>query len=163
MTESAYSINPYILTDIHSPTFGMSDHIRHDFNRIATLPEQRWNSNKHYYREILNHIGSAQRILEVGTGKGGLARLMAETSQEVTGVDLSENMIAATNDPGPASDTCSKKLQTGGGSDSPGRIIRRASVLACLNFSILLCNNSQSNLYDNLRCQTSLVSQWRCS
>ncbi|MCR4435999.1 MAG: class I SAM-dependent methyltransferase [Clostridiales bacterium] len=66
-----------------------------DFDRIAGVETDRWGHNNHYHRYLLKHlpekIGSA---VDVGCGTGEFTRLLAERSSEVTGIDLSHNMLS---------------------------------------------------------------------
>lgn len=63
---------------------------------IPRLPRALWWShNAHYHRWLLRHLpltfGSA---LDVGSGKGDLARALAQRADHVDGVDASHSMIA---------------------------------------------------------------------
>jgi SAM-dependent methyltransferase len=69
--------------------------VREDFDRIALLPDDGWNHNRHYQRILLRHVPpGAGRALDVGCGTGELARLLAARCRHVTGLDLSPNMVA---------------------------------------------------------------------
>jgi SAM-dependent methyltransferase len=69
--------------------------IREDFDRIARLPHEGWNHNRHYQARLLDHVrpGSGE-ALDAGCGTGELTRLLADRCARVTGVDLSPNMVA---------------------------------------------------------------------
>jgi SAM-dependent methyltransferase len=69
--------------------------IRDDFDRIALLPDDRWNHNRHYHPLLLREVpaGSAE-ALDVGCGAGEFTRLLAARCTRVTGIDLSPNMVA---------------------------------------------------------------------
>lgn len=64
-----------------------------DFDRIATLPEQPWNHNVHYHELLARSLPPQQRVLDVGCGKGRLARKLAEAGHQVDAIDLSASMV----------------------------------------------------------------------
>ncbi len=69
--------------------------VENDFDCIADLPESTWSPNIHYHPFILKNIpANCNHILDIGCGKGNLCRKMADRSKKITGLDLSENMIA---------------------------------------------------------------------
>lgn len=66
-----------------------------DFDRIAKLPEENWNANKHFYPYLLRYIPeSNQRILDMGCGTGDFCLEIINKSPEVTGLDISSAMIS---------------------------------------------------------------------
>jgi SAM-dependent methyltransferase len=69
--------------------------IRDDFDRIALLPDEGWNHNRHYHPLLLRQVrpGCAE-ALDAGCGTGELARLLAARCARVTGIDVSPNMVA---------------------------------------------------------------------
>lgn len=69
--------------------------IRTDFDRIAHLPERySWSANDFYHRYLLGHLPPRlDRVLEVGSGTGSFARLLALRANHVTGMDLSTEMV----------------------------------------------------------------------
>ena len=71
------------------------DTIRADFDRIADLPDVRWDHNHHYHPVLLRHVppGCAE-ALDAGCGLGDFTRLLAARCGHVTGLDLSPNMLA---------------------------------------------------------------------
>lgn len=72
----------------------MTSQVERDFDRIALLPDDGWDHNRHYHalllRELPEHCG---RALEIGCGTGELSRLLAARSGSVLAIDLSPNMI----------------------------------------------------------------------
>jgi SAM-dependent methyltransferase len=71
------------------------DTIRDDFDRIALLPEGKWNHNLHYQRTLLRRVPrGCMEALDVGCGTGALTRQLAARCGHVTGLDLSPNMVA---------------------------------------------------------------------
>jgi ubiquinone/menaquinone biosynthesis C-methylase UbiE len=68
--------------------------IQGDFDRIAALPEARWDHNSHYHRYLLAQlpprVGDA---LDLGCGTGEFARALAGRADRVVGLDLSPRMI----------------------------------------------------------------------
>ncbi len=68
--------------------------IQADFDRIAAFPDDGWNHNNHYHNFLLKQLPPrCERALEVGCGRGALARLLAERADQVTALDLSPEMI----------------------------------------------------------------------
>ena len=68
--------------------------IRSDFDRLALLETRGWNHNSHYHPYLLRHVPpGCQESLDVGCGSGAFARLLAQRSQRVVGLDLSPQMI----------------------------------------------------------------------
>lgn len=72
---------------------GTSRQVAEDFDNIAQLPEQPWNHNVHYHDLLLGMFPPKQRVLEVGCGKGRLARSLAEAGHQVDAIDLSASMV----------------------------------------------------------------------
>lgn len=52
-------------------------------------------------REVASFIEPGQSVLEIGCGTGSLAALMVERGAEVTGIDVSENMLAVARENAP--------------------------------------------------------------
>jgi SAM-dependent methyltransferase len=72
-----------------------SETIRRDFDRIALLPDEGWDHNRHYLDWLLRHAPArCQSALDAGCGTGDLARLLAPRCGHVLGLDLSPNMVA---------------------------------------------------------------------
>jgi SAM-dependent methyltransferase len=70
--------------------------IEADFDRIALLPPGGYDHNVHYHPFLLRELGpELGEALEIGCGSGQFSRLMAARAEQVLGVDLSANMIAA--------------------------------------------------------------------
>jgi len=68
--------------------------LQRDFDRIALLPEERWNHNSHYHSFLLSHIPeSCDHILEIGCGTGKFSQLLAQRASKVLAIDLSPQMI----------------------------------------------------------------------
>lgn len=68
--------------------------VQADFDRIALLKEPRWNHNLHYHDDLLRHLPpSMDSALEVGSGTGQFARLLAARSRQVLALDLSAVML----------------------------------------------------------------------
>lgn len=68
--------------------------IQSDFDRIALLPDETWNHNRHYHRYLINQLPEhCGHILEIGCGTGEFSRLLAERAEKVLAVDLSPQMI----------------------------------------------------------------------
>ena len=68
--------------------------IQKDFDRLASLDSDGWTHNNHYHEFLLRHVpDNCGNALEVGCGTGAFARLLAEHSQHVIGLDLSPEMI----------------------------------------------------------------------
>lgn len=65
-----------------------------DFDRLALLDEEGWTANNHYHDLLLKHVpANCENALEIGCGTGAFARLLAERSRRVIGIDLSSEMI----------------------------------------------------------------------
>jgi 2-polyprenyl-3-methyl-5-hydroxy-6-metoxy-1,4-benzoquinol methylase len=63
------------------------------FDTIAFLPD-RWDHNRQYQKHLLKNIPeNCRRILDAGCGTGELTKRLTRFSKEVTGIDVSENMI----------------------------------------------------------------------
>jgi len=70
------------------------DIIRNDFDRIARLKENIWDHNIHYNEFLLKHLPCHfENALDIDSGTGGFARLLAEKAKNVTALDLSFEMI----------------------------------------------------------------------
>jgi len=71
--------------------------IQADFDRIALAePTEGWNHNNHYHDFLLRYAPShCTNALEIGCGKGEFARLLAQRSDHVIGIDLSGEMLRA--------------------------------------------------------------------
>lgn len=68
--------------------------IEADFDRLALLDEEGWTANNHYHDLLLKHVpANCENALEIGCGTGTFARLLAERSKHVIGLDLSSEMI----------------------------------------------------------------------
>ena len=65
-----------------------------DFDRIALLPEEKWNHNAHYHNFLLSQVpDDCEQILEIGCGTGKFSHLLAQRSAKVLAMDLSPQMI----------------------------------------------------------------------
>lgn len=68
--------------------------LQSDFDRIALLPEEKWNHNAHYHGFLLSQIpASCEHVLEIGCGTGRFSRLLAQRSRKLLAIDLSSEMI----------------------------------------------------------------------
>ena len=68
--------------------------IRGDFDRIALVSGETWNSNDHYHPFLLRQLPARfRKALEIGCGTGAFSRLLAARADGVTGIDLSPQMI----------------------------------------------------------------------
>jgi SAM-dependent methyltransferase len=68
--------------------------VREDFDRLAALDEDQWNSNRQYEPFLLRHLPAARgAALEIGCGTGSFARVLAGHFQHVLGIDLSPEML----------------------------------------------------------------------
>jgi len=68
--------------------------LQHDFDRIAVLPEEKWNHNVHYHNFLLSHVPDrCQQALEIGCGTGGFSRRLAQHAENVLAIDLSSQMV----------------------------------------------------------------------
>ncbi len=71
------------------------ENIRDDFDRIAALPDDRWDHNAHYHPYLLRHLPArCAMALDLGCGTGAFARALARRADQVLGLDLSPQMIA---------------------------------------------------------------------
>jgi len=71
------------------------ENIRDDFDRIAALPDDRWDHNAHYHPYLLRHLPArCGMALDLGCGTGAFARALAERADHVLALDLSPRMIA---------------------------------------------------------------------
>ncbi|HEX7297034.1 MAG TPA: class I SAM-dependent methyltransferase, partial [Pyrinomonadaceae bacterium] len=78
---------------MNSPTQTVET-LQHDFDRIALLPEEKWNHNSHYHGFLLSQIPtSCEHVLEIGCGCGRFSQLLAQRSRKVLAIDLSSEMI----------------------------------------------------------------------
>ena len=67
---------------------------REDFDRIALFPEAAWNHNTHYHEYLLRHIPQrCEHVLEIGCGKGGFTRRVADRAKQISAIDLSPAML----------------------------------------------------------------------
>jgi SAM-dependent methyltransferase len=72
----------------------MTSQVERDFDRIALLPDDAWDHNRHYHALLLRELPPrCERALEIGCGTGELSRLLAARSRSVLAIDLSPNMI----------------------------------------------------------------------
>jgi ubiquinone/menaquinone biosynthesis C-methylase UbiE len=69
--------------------------VQADFDRIALLPgDERWSHNTHYHRYLLRQLPPRiDAALDIGCGSGAFSRLLAKRAREVTGLDLSTQMV----------------------------------------------------------------------
>jgi SAM-dependent methyltransferase len=68
--------------------------VRADFDRLAGLSGDGWDHNAHYHRFLLDRLPSRCRLaLDVGSGTGAFARLLAGRCDRVLAVDLSSRMV----------------------------------------------------------------------
>ena len=69
--------------------------IQAEFDRIALADgASGWNHNSHYHDFLLRHAPArCANALDLGCGKGDFARLLAQRSDHVLGVDLSPEML----------------------------------------------------------------------
>jgi SAM-dependent methyltransferase len=68
--------------------------IQQDFDRIALVSPEGAIHNEHYHNFLLRHLPTnCHNVLEIGCGKGGFARRLAERSEHVLALDLSPEMI----------------------------------------------------------------------
>jgi ubiquinone/menaquinone biosynthesis C-methylase UbiE len=70
--------------------------IQNDFDRIARAEPagEAWNHNNHYHGFLLRHAPRrCANALEIGCGRGAFARLLAQRSDHVVGIDLSPEML----------------------------------------------------------------------
>jgi SAM-dependent methyltransferase len=77
--------------------------VAEDFDRIARLTADDDEHPSPYDEFLLRQVPpSCRRVLDVGCGRGALARALAERGHEVTGVDLSPEMISVARERTPA-------------------------------------------------------------
>jgi len=77
----------------------MTSQVERDFDRIALLPDDPWDHNRHYHDLLLRELPpSCGRALEIGCGTGEFSRLLAARSRQVLAIDLSPNMIRLARD-----------------------------------------------------------------
>lgn len=75
-------------------TLKPSELIISEFDRIALLPDEKWNYDKHYHNWILQQLPErCVDMLEIGCGTGELCRLLAAPARSIEGLDFSRNMI----------------------------------------------------------------------
>jgi len=68
--------------------------IQADFDRIALLSGEGWSHNSHYHDFLLARVPArCAQALDIGSGTGAFARLLAEHADHVLGLDLSPQMI----------------------------------------------------------------------
>ncbi len=68
--------------------------IRDDFDRLARLPDARWDVNRHYHAFLLRQLPPHCRAaLDLGCGTGEFARRLAAGSDHVLALDLSPEMV----------------------------------------------------------------------
>lgn len=73
---------------------GSVEPVRVDFDRIAVLEEPRWDHNSHYHGSLLRRLPECVGdVLDIGSGTGTFARLLAPRARSVLGVDLSPQMV----------------------------------------------------------------------
>jgi SAM-dependent methyltransferase len=70
--------------------------VRADFDRLAALPESKWDHNAHYHDLLLRQLPArCNEALEIGCGTGAFARRLAGRAAHVTALDLAPAMIDA--------------------------------------------------------------------
>jgi ubiquinone/menaquinone biosynthesis C-methylase UbiE len=68
--------------------------VRADFDRIARFPDEGWNHNSQYHAFLLKQLPArCANALEIGSGTGAFARLLAARCDRVLALDLSPEMI----------------------------------------------------------------------
>ena len=68
--------------------------IQSDFDRIALVSDEGWNHNTHYHSFLLRQLPPRlEAALDLGCGRGGFARHLAQRVDHVLGLDLSPQMI----------------------------------------------------------------------
>jgi SAM-dependent methyltransferase len=77
--------------------------IQQDFDIISSFESKKWDTNKQFYKFIINNLPTNPgNVLEVGSGQGKLCKELAKHSQSVTGIDLSEGMISKAKELNPS-------------------------------------------------------------
>jgi SAM-dependent methyltransferase len=72
----------------------MTSQVERDFDRIALLPDDPCDHNRHYHELLLRELpSSCERALEIGCGTGEFSRLLAARCRFVLAIDLSPNMV----------------------------------------------------------------------
>jgi SAM-dependent methyltransferase len=51
--------------------------------------------DRHFRRVVRRFVGASTRVLDIGCGPGGFTAVLAETAQEVVGIDISESWVAS--------------------------------------------------------------------
>lgn len=65
-----------------------------EFDLIARFDREHWDHNNHYHSYLLKHAPLiCAAALDIGCGSGTFARLLAQRSQQVVGIDLSSEML----------------------------------------------------------------------
>lgn len=78
------------------PTTKTLDDLRDDFDQISAFPDGPWNHNRLYQPFLLRSLPDPiARALDIGCGRGEMARLLAARADHVIGIDLSPRMIEA--------------------------------------------------------------------
>ena len=68
--------------------------IEADFDRLALLDAEGWNSNNHYHDFLLKYVPqNCENALEIGSGTGAFARRLATRCKRTVALDLSTEMI----------------------------------------------------------------------
>ena len=79
--------------------------VQSDFDRIARLLETRGEQDEPYDRFLLRQVPSpCERLLEVGSGPGRMARLLSKRAGRVTGIDASPQMVSLASARTPSGD-----------------------------------------------------------
>jgi SAM-dependent methyltransferase len=72
----------------------MTTAIRDDFDRLALVSQEQWDHNGHYHSFLLRQLPlRLDEALDVGSGTGAFARLLAARAGHVLGLDLSPEMV----------------------------------------------------------------------
>jgi len=70
------------------------DDVRADFNRIARLEPEDWETDARYVERLLEGLPDpCDRVLEIGCGTGRITRRLASRCREVVALDASPEMI----------------------------------------------------------------------
>ncbi len=76
--------------------------VRADFDRLAVVPDERWNHNNDYHAFLLRSLPAhCVDALDIGCGTGAFTRLLAGRSDHVLGLDLSPQMIRVARERSP--------------------------------------------------------------